>query len=58
MGSNADPSFIVWARPVQSPVALQISSDRDDQSILGGIEIFDSGILGGRKIWQVFVWMA
>ena len=37
---------------------LRISSDGDDRRIFLGFEIFDSGIFLGRKIWQVFFWVA
>ena len=36
----------------------QISSDGDDQRIFVGFEIFDSRILLGTKIWQVFFCVA
>ena len=35
---------------------LRISSDGDDQRIIFGFDIFDSGIFSGRKIWKVFFW--
>ena len=35
-----------------------ISSNRDNQQMFLGSEIFDSGIFLGRKIWQVFFGVA
>ena len=38
---------------------LRISSDGDNRRIfLGGVEIFHPGMFLGRKIWQVFFWVA
>ena len=42
-----------WPREV-----LWISSDTDDERIFEGLEILDSGIVGGRKMWQEFFWVA
>ena len=39
-------------------VILQISSNGADWRIFWRFEIFDSGIFSGRKIWQVFFWVA
>ena len=36
----------------------QDSSDGDDRRIFLGFEIFNSGILLGRKIWQAYFWWA
>ena len=44
--------------PVYPWEVLGISSDRDDQRIFFGFEIFDFGIFLGTKIWQVFFWVA
>ena len=35
---------------------LRISNDRDDRRIFFGLEIFDSRIFLGRKIWHLFLW--
>ena len=37
---------------------LRISSDGEERRILEGFESFDSQIFLGRKIWQVFLWVA
>ena len=47
MGSNADPSFIVWGQACSKPTGLlQISSDRDDQNISEGLKFSILGFLG------------
>ena len=44
---------------VENPqVILRISSNGEDWRICWRFEIFDSGIFSGRKIWQVFFWVA
>ena len=36
----------------------RISSDRDDRRIFLGLKFFYSESFLGRKIWQVFFWVA
>ena len=51
---------VYWSvRNVENPqVILRISSNGEDWRICWRFEIFDSGIFSGRKIWQVFFWVA
>ena len=43
-----------YEKPPGGGGVLQISSEGDDQRILGGLKFSIPGFFLGRKIWQVF----